>query len=100
MLRFPVNLQDINLCKPYKSSVARDQQVISRSTVPRSILEIYNKCDSLPPLNAFDVIRSVTARAARETGSLLPTNTPTPFRSALSAACVAMRSKAIVILMS
>ena len=54
-----VNLQDIHLKKPYKSSMIKEQQVISRSTVPRAILEIYSKCDTPPALDKLNVFRSV-----------------------------------------
>ena len=73
-----MNLQDIHLKKPYKSSVSKDQQVISRSTVPRSILEIYSKCDTPPALDKLDVFRSVTVCTVCEIGSLLPTKHPPP----------------------
>ena len=59
-----MNLQDIHLKKPYKSSVTKEQQVISRSTVPRSILEIYSKCDTPPALDKLNVFRSVHVTCA------------------------------------
>ncbi|KAK7492070.1 hypothetical protein BaRGS_00016734 [Batillaria attramentaria] len=52
-----VNLQDIHLKKPFKSSVTKEQQVISRSTVPRAILEIYSKCDTPPALDKLNTFR-------------------------------------------
>ncbi|PVD29316.1 hypothetical protein C0Q70_11913 [Pomacea canaliculata] len=52
-----VNLQDIHLRKPFKSSVMKEQQVISRSTIPRSILDIYSKCDTPPALDKLNTFR-------------------------------------------
>lgn len=52
-----VNLQDIHLKKPFKSSVTKEQQVISRSTIPRSILEVYSKCDTPPALDKLNAFR-------------------------------------------
>ena len=43
----PVNLQDIHLQKPFKSLVRREQQVLSRTTVPRAILEVQSKDNGL-----------------------------------------------------
>ena len=57
---FTVNLQDIHLKKPYRSSITKDQQVISRSTIPRSVLEVYSLCDLPPCLGKLNKFRHVT----------------------------------------
>ncbi|KAK3097676.1 hypothetical protein FSP39_012019 [Pinctada imbricata] len=46
-----VSLQDIHQRKPYKGSIQHDQQVVSRSTVSRSILDMHGKCDPTPALD-------------------------------------------------
>jgi len=45
---FSVLLQDINTRKPFKSSVIKDQQVISLATRPLAIAETYH-CTEPPP---------------------------------------------------
>ncbi|GFR66665.1 Wiskott-Aldrich syndrome protein family member [Elysia marginata] len=52
-----LDLQSINLLKPFMSSNTKEQQVLSRSTVPRAILEIYERCDPSPALNKLDQFR-------------------------------------------
>ncbi|XP_050392098.1 actin-binding protein WASF3 [Patella vulgata] len=52
-----VSLQDIHLRKPFKSSISKEQQVISRNTVPRSILESYTKCTQPPALDKLNEFR-------------------------------------------
>lgn len=52
-----ISLHDIHLKKPFKSSSSYDQQVVSRSTIPPSILEQYNTCDKPPPLSRLNPYR-------------------------------------------
>ncbi|KAL8570596.1 hypothetical protein ACOMHN_008953 [Nucella lapillus] len=52
-----VNLQDIHLRKPYRSSVKKEQQVISRTTVPPAILHTYKACEAPPDLDKFNIFR-------------------------------------------
>ncbi|KAK3583942.1 hypothetical protein CHS0354_033727 [Potamilus streckersoni] len=52
-----VSLQDIHMRKPYKSSIMHDQQVVSRSTIPRAILEMYGSCEKPPALDKLNVYR-------------------------------------------
>jgi hypothetical protein len=54
---FAVSLQDINLRKPFKSSVIKDQQIITLATRPAAIQEAYNKCDSPPALEKLNTYR-------------------------------------------
>ncbi|KAM3857540.1 LOW QUALITY PROTEIN: actin-binding protein WASF3 [Diretmus argenteus] len=46
-----VSLQDINMRKAFKSSTIQDQQVVSRTSVPNPVVEMYHRCDKPPPLN-------------------------------------------------
>lgn len=46
-----VSLQDINMRKAFKSSTVQDQQVVSKSSVPIPVVEMYNLSDKPPPLN-------------------------------------------------
>lgn len=52
-----VSLQDIHLRKPYQSSKEHDQQVVSRSTMPKAIAEVYNKCEKPPALDKLNIYR-------------------------------------------
>lgn len=52
-----ISLHDIHLKKPFKSSSSYDQQVVSRGTIPPSILEQYNTCDKPPPLSNLNPYR-------------------------------------------
>ncbi|XP_006826003.1 actin-binding protein WASF3-like [Saccoglossus kowalevskii] len=52
-----VSLQDINMRKAFKSSVLTDQQVVSRSSIPSAMNEIYNQCDKPPALNNLSKYR-------------------------------------------
>lgn len=56
-LCFTVSLQDIHMKKAFKSSVAFDQQVFSRETMPLAMLEIYHLCDKPPPLDKLNPYR-------------------------------------------
>ncbi|XP_034424562.1 wiskott-Aldrich syndrome protein family member 3 isoform X2 [Hippoglossus hippoglossus] len=52
-----VSLQDINMRKAFKSSTIQDQQVVSRTSVPNPVVEIYHRCDKPPPLNILSPYR-------------------------------------------
>ena len=52
-----VSLQDINMRKPFKSSMIKDQQVITVQTRPRAMLEMYKQCDAPPPLTKLNPYR-------------------------------------------
>lgn len=52
-----VSLTDINQRKPYKSHAEKDQQVVSRKTIPYAIVETYTGCDPPPALDKLDVYR-------------------------------------------
>lgn len=53
----PVSLQDINMRKAFKSSTIQDQQVVSRTSVPNPVVEMYHRCDKPPPLNILSPYR-------------------------------------------
>lgn len=53
-----VSLQDINMRKAFKSSTTQDQQVVSKSSVPNPVREMYNLSDKPPPLNILSTYRS------------------------------------------
>ncbi len=55
---FLVSLQDINMRKAFKSSTTQDQQVVSKSSVPNPVREMYNLSDKPPPLNILSTYRS------------------------------------------
>ncbi|KAI7813027.1 actin-binding protein WASF3 [Triplophysa rosa] len=52
-----VSLQDINMCKAFKSSTVQDQQVVTKSSVPKPMAEMYNTCDRPPPLSILSAYR-------------------------------------------
>ncbi|XP_053552434.1 actin-binding protein WASF3-like, partial [Bombina bombina] len=52
-----VSLQDINMKKAFKSSTTQDQQVVSQSSVPNPVRDIYNTSDKPPPLNILSPYR-------------------------------------------
>jgi len=52
-----VTLQEIQLRKAFRSSNAFDQQVVSRETMPKSMLEQYLGCDKPPPLDKLNPYR-------------------------------------------
>ena len=52
-----VSIHDLHLKKPFKSSSSYDQQVVSRSTIPSSLLDQYKLCDKPPPLSKLNVYR-------------------------------------------
>ena len=52
-----VSIHDLHLKKPFKSSSSYDQQVVSRTTIPASLLDQYKMCDTPPPLSKLNVYR-------------------------------------------
>ncbi|XP_043076096.1 wiskott-Aldrich syndrome protein family member 3 [Puntigrus tetrazona] len=52
-----VSLQDINMRKAFKSSTVQDQQVVTKSSIPNPITEMYNTSDKPPPLNILSAYR-------------------------------------------
>uniref|UniRef100_A0A3Q2VJ19 Zgc:109889 n=1 Tax=Haplochromis burtoni TaxID=8153 RepID=A0A3Q2VJ19_HAPBU len=52
-----ISLQDINMRKAFKSSTIQDQQVVSRTSVPNPVVEMYHRCDKPPPLNILTPYR-------------------------------------------
>ncbi|KAM6894864.1 actin-binding protein WASF3 [Lycodopsis pacificus] len=52
-----VSLQDINMRKAFKSSTIQDQQVVSRTSIPNPVVEMYRRCDKPPPLNILSPYR-------------------------------------------
>jgi WAS family protein 3 len=43
--------------KAFKSSTTQDQQVVSKSSVPNPVVEMYNLSDEPPPLNNLSQYR-------------------------------------------
>ena len=54
-----VTLQEIQLRKAFRSTHNFDQQVVSRETMPKSMLEQYLACDKPPPLDKLNPYREV-----------------------------------------
>ncbi|XP_066517801.1 actin-binding protein WASF3 [Hoplias malabaricus] len=52
-----VSLQDINMRKAFRSSTVQDQQVVSRSSVPNPITELYNISEKPPLLSELSAYR-------------------------------------------
>lgn len=52
-----VSLQDIHLRKAFRSTQGFDQQVVSRDTMPKAMLEAYLACDTPPPLSKLNPYR-------------------------------------------
>jgi len=52
-----VSLQDINMRKPFKSSVSKDQQMITVDSRPLAVVVTLQQCDSAPALQKLDVFR-------------------------------------------
>lgn len=52
-----VQLLDINSRKAFKSSVLTDQQVVSRQSLPNSVMDTYNQADAPPPLQDLNQFR-------------------------------------------
>ena len=55
-----VTLQEIQLRKAFRSAQNFDQQVVSRETMPKSMLEQYLACDKPPPLDKLNPYREVS----------------------------------------
>ena len=55
-----VLLQDINMRKPFKSSIIKEQQVICKSTRPQSVMLMYQHCcEPAPALHILNPFRFV-----------------------------------------
>ncbi|KAL7835041.1 hypothetical protein SRHO_G00292880 [Serrasalmus rhombeus] len=52
-----VSLQDINMRKAFRSSTVQDQQVVSKSSIPNPIAEMYNMSEKPPPLGVLSTYR-------------------------------------------
>ena len=52
-----VSLQDIHTKQAFRSSQTFDQQVVSRNTMPKAMLEMYMACDQPPPLHKLNPYR-------------------------------------------
>lgn len=52
-----VTLQEIQLRKAFRSIQSFDQQVVSRDSMPKSMLEQYLSCDKPPPLDKLNPYR-------------------------------------------
>ncbi|KAF6040379.1 WASF1 [Bugula neritina] len=52
-----VKLTDITKRKPYKSEYHTDQQICTKSTMPRSLAQMYSQCAKVPQLYKFDRFR-------------------------------------------
>lgn len=54
-----VSLTDIHTRKPFKSTIVKEQQVISRLTIPMALIDNYNQCESPPALDKLNEFRWV-----------------------------------------
>lgn len=52
-----VSLHEINQHRPFKANCSYDQEVLSRQTMPPSIMEKYSQCDRPPPLDKLNTFR-------------------------------------------
>ncbi|XP_071115408.1 actin-binding protein WASF3-like [Haliotis cracherodii] len=52
-----VSLTDIHTRKPFKSTIVKEQQVISRLTIPLALNDNYNQCESPPALDKLNEFR-------------------------------------------
>nr|XP_002125707.1 wiskott-Aldrich syndrome protein family member 3-like [Ciona intestinalis] len=52
-----VSLHDINMRKAFRSSGTTDQQVVSRESLPATLIETYNQADKPPPLQDLNQFR-------------------------------------------
>ncbi len=57
LVYFSVSLRDIHLKRAFRSSKSFDQQVVSRDTMPKAMLEAYLACDKPPPLDKLNPYR-------------------------------------------
>jgi len=56
-----VSLQDINMRKPFRSSIIKEQQVITKTTRPQSVMLMYQHyCEPAPALEILNPYRFVT----------------------------------------
>src|SRR6218665_796095 len=55
-----VSLHDINMRKPFKSSVMKENQIIGVNTRPHAISEVYHWVEPAPALRILNSYRSVT----------------------------------------
>lgn len=58
--------------KAFKSSTIQDQQVVSKSSVPNPVREMYNVSDKPPPLNILSSYRLVFVGAYTLAKTLRP----------------------------
>jgi len=52
-----VSLQDINMRKPFRSSLTKDQQIVTVDTRPLAVAVTLQQCDPAPPLHKLNVFR-------------------------------------------
>uniref|UniRef100_A0A3B3CQV3 Wiskott-Aldrich syndrome protein family member n=1 Tax=Oryzias melastigma TaxID=30732 RepID=A0A3B3CQV3_ORYME len=52
-----VCLKDINMRKAFRSSAVQNQQVLSKSSTPSCVADMYNSCDRPPPLSTLSSYR-------------------------------------------
>lgn len=52
-----VSLQDINMRKAFKSSTIQDQQVVSKSSIPNPVKDMFHLSDKPPPLTILSPYR-------------------------------------------
>uniref|UniRef100_A0A8C7XY16 Wiskott-Aldrich syndrome protein family member n=1 Tax=Oryzias sinensis TaxID=183150 RepID=A0A8C7XY16_9TELE len=52
-----VSLKDINMRKAFRSSAVQNQQVLSKSSTPSCVADMYNSCDRPPPLTTLSSYR-------------------------------------------
>lgn len=60
-----VSLQDINMRKGFRSSSVQDQQVLSKSSLPSSVADMYNSSDRPPPLSNLTAYREDSTDAMK-----------------------------------
>ncbi|CAI5643725.1 wiskott-Aldrich syndrome protein family member 3 [Oreochromis niloticus] len=60
-----VSLQDINMRKGFRSSSVQDQQVLSKSSFPSSVADMYNSSDRPPPLSNLTAYREDSTDAMK-----------------------------------
>ncbi|XP_037079333.1 wiskott-Aldrich syndrome protein family member 3-like [Pollicipes pollicipes] len=53
-----VSLQEIHMRKAFRSQVVKDQEVVSRQSMPDAMLQTYLGCDKPPPLDELNVFRN------------------------------------------
>uniref|UniRef100_A0A8C6M536 Wiskott-Aldrich syndrome protein family member n=1 Tax=Nothobranchius furzeri TaxID=105023 RepID=A0A8C6M536_NOTFU len=60
-----VSLQDINMRKAFRSSTNQDQQVLSKGSIPDSVVGMFNSCDEPPPLRNLTAYREDSTDAMK-----------------------------------